>query len=257
MRLPIAEHSSTRLDGFPERGFVTAVTLRTKTSIVLIVLLVTIDTGWRRCHLLIHLLDMAGVTIESLVTPIQLEFRPGIVFKVPELPIPDAVAVLALRTQPAPMYVIVLVASVAGGGRLVLIQTSGVATLTGCCTVLTEESVFGVSIVIEGDRLPSVLVVTPLAPGSEVGSMNIVLLMARMAVGRCLIFVERASMATVAFHLSVVAFEEIRGIPIVLKEQDLPVSLAVTTLAFLGESALMLVVFLVAGKTIDGGLVPI
>jgi hypothetical protein len=177
--------------------------------------------------------------------------------KVPELPAPYAVAVLALRTQPAPVYVVVLVASVAARGRLVLIKSSCVATLTGCCSMLAEEWVFCVSIVIEGDCFPVVLVVTFLALRPKVGSVNVVFLMTGRAVGGCLLFVKRTFVASVAFRLPVVALQRIRGIAIMLKEHEFPVPFSVTTFAFLAETALMLVVLLVAGVAIDGSLIPI
>lgn len=198
---------------------------------------------------------MAGVTVEPLMPPVQLELRSSVVVKIPELPASQTVATLALRTQLAPMHVVVLMASVAGRRRLVLIEAAGMATLTGRCAMLTEERVFCVSIVIEGDRFPCELVVALLALCSKVGTVNIIFLMARMAFGRRLVFVEHARMATVAFRLSMVALEEIRGIPIMLKEQDLPVPFGVTTLTPLAEATLMLVVLLMAGIAINGSLI--
>jgi len=155
------------------------------------------------------------------------------------------------------MHVIILVASVAGCGRLVLIQASGVATLARDCAMLAEERVLRVSIMIEGDGLPDLFIVTLFALCSEVGPVNVVLLVARKTVCRGLVFVERARMATVAFRLSMVALEEIGSIPIVFKEQRLPVSFGVTPLAPLAETALVLIVFLVAGVAIDRSLVSI
>lgn len=160
---------------------------------------------------------MAGVAVESLMPSVQLEFRPCVVVKVPELPVSNAVAVLALRAQPTPMHVVVLMAGVAGSGCLVLIETSGVTTLAGGCTMPAEERVFGISIVIESDRFPPDLVVTFLAVTSKVGPVNIVFFVAPIAFGRCLVFIERSSMTTVTFRLPVVPLEEVRSIPIMLK----------------------------------------
>ena len=198
---------------------------------------------------------MAGITVEPLMPPVQLELRPCVVVKVPELPTSQTVTILALRTQPAPMHVVVLMASVAGRGCLVLIEATGMATLTVCCAMLAQKWVFCVSIVIESDCFPFVLVVAFLALCSKVRSMNIVFLMARMAFGRCLVFVECACMATVAFRLSVIALEEVRSIPIMLKEQYLPVPFGVAALALLTETPLMLVVMLVAGVAINRSLI--
>ena len=60
---------------------------------------------------------------------VELESSPRIVIEVPEFPVSQAVAVLTFRTQPAQMLIVFLVASVAGRGRLVLIQQSRVAAL--------------------------------------------------------------------------------------------------------------------------------
>ena len=189
------------------------------------------------------------------MTAVQLESGSCIVIKVPEFPVSYAVAVLALRTQPTPVRVVVLVAGVAGRGRLVLIQPSRVATLTGRCAMLAEEGVLGVSIMIEGDRFPVLLVVTFLALRPKVGSMNVVFLMAGIAVGRCPFLVERACVASVAFRLPVVALQQIRGITIMLKEHEFPVPFGVTAFTLLGKLPLMLVVLLVAGVAVGRSLI--
>jgi len=82
---------------------------------------------------------MARIAIEPFVASIQLKVGPSVVIEVPELPVSDAVAVLALRAQPAPVHVVVLVASVANRRRLVLIQPSGVATLAGGGAMFAQE----------------------------------------------------------------------------------------------------------------------
>lgn len=68
---------------------------------------------------------------------IQLEAAAPVVIEVPELPVSYAVAVLAFGAQPAPVYVVELMAGVAGCGCLVLIEPSRMATLAG------RGSVFG------------------------------------------------------------------------------------------------------------------
>jgi hypothetical protein len=161
---------------------------------------------------------MAGITIEAFMSAIELESGSCIVIEVPELPVANTVAVLALCTQPAPVHIVFLVAGVAVRRCLVLVQPSRMATLAGRCTMLAEEGEFGVSIMIEGDRFPLLLAVTLVALCPEVGSMNVVLLMAGIAVGRCLIFVECAFVAPVAFGLPVVALQLKRGITVMLEE---------------------------------------
>lgn len=99
-----------------------------------------------------------------------IEFEAGarIVIEVPEFPVSYAVAVLAFRAQPAPVYIVLLVAGIAVCGRLVFIQQSLVATLAGCCAMLAQEGVFGVSIMIERNRFPPLLVMAFLALRPEV-----------------------------------------------------------------------------------------
>jgi NAD/NADP transhydrogenase beta subunit len=129
------------------------------------------------------------------------------------------------------------------------------ATLAGGCTMFAEEGIFRIAIMIKGNRFPVVLAMTFLAFLTKIRPVDIVFLVARIAVGRRLIFVERTFVASVAFRLSVVAFEKVRGITIMLKEQGFPVTLGVTALALLAETALMLVVLLMAGVAVDRSLV--
>ena len=164
-------------------------------------------------------------------------------------------AVLAFRAQSVPVHIVLLVAGVAVCGRLVLVQPSRVATLAGRCAMLTEKGKLCISIMIEGDRFPLFLVMTFLALHPKVGSMNVVFLMAGIAVGRCLLLVEGAGVASLACSLSVVALQQIRGITIMLKEQKFPATFGVTALTLLGKLPLMLVVFLVAGVAVGRSLI--
>jgi len=198
---------------------------------------------------------MTGITIEPFMTAVKLESGSGIVIEVPELPISQAVAVLAFRAQPAPVHIVLVVAGIAVCGRLVLIQPSLVTTLAGRCSMLAEEGVFGVSIMIERDRFPPLLVVTFLALRPEVGSMDVVFLMTGVAVGGCLVFVERAFVASLALCLPVVALQQIRGITIMLEEQELPVPFSVTARTPNGKLPLMLVVLLMTGVAVGRSLI--
>jgi hypothetical protein len=121
--------------------------------------------------------------------------------------------------------------------------------------MLAQERVLGISIMIEGDRFPVLLVVTFLTLCPIVGSVNVIFLVTGIAVGRCLIFVQRAFMAAVAFRLPVVALQWISRSTIMLKEQDFPVPFGVTALALLAVTALMLIVLLVAGVAVDRSLI--
>lgn len=111
---------------------------------------------------------MAGITIESFMAAIERESGSCVVIEVPKFPVSNAVATLAIRAQPAPVDIVLLVAGVAVRGCLVLKQPSFVATLAGRCAMLAEQGVFGVSIMIERNRFPPLLVVTLLALLPEV-----------------------------------------------------------------------------------------
>lgn len=147
---------------------------------------------------------MAGIAIEASMTAVKSESGPCIVIEVPELPVSYTVAVLALRAQPASVHVVLLVAGVAVRGRRVLIQPSRVATLAARCAMLTEEGVLGVSIMIEGNHSPLLLIMTFLAFRPKVGSMHVVFFMAGIAVGRCFVAVECAFVASAARSLLVI-----------------------------------------------------
>lgn len=84
--------------------------------------------------------------------------------------------------------------------------------------------------------------------------MYVVFLVAGMTVRRCLIFVESARMATVAFCLAMIALKEIGRIPVMLEQHDFPIPLRMATLATIAISSFMPVVFLMACITIDRGL---
>lgn len=198
---------------------------------------------------------MTGIAIESFVPTIQSECGPSIVIKVPQLPVSQTVAVLALRPQLAPVHILALMARVAARRRLVLIEGAGVTTLAGCGPMLAEEGVFGIVIMVEGDGFPGVLAVALVAGITKVRPVNVIFLVAANAVGRGLVFIEDAGMAAVTFRFPVVAPLKIAGIPIVIKEQYPPVTLRVAAFTAVTIAPLVLVVFLVAGAAVDLGLV--
>lgn len=99
----------------------TALALCAETSLMLVIFLVTTDTGRRCFDFLIHAPGVACITIEPFMSAIEFEASARVVIEVPYLPVSDVVAVLALCTQPALMHIDALVAGVAGCGRLVLV----------------------------------------------------------------------------------------------------------------------------------------
>lgn len=65
----------------------TPITLWAETSLMLVILLVTTDTGGRGCDLLVHARGMAGITIEPFMTAVKPESGPCIVIEVPQFPV--------------------------------------------------------------------------------------------------------------------------------------------------------------------------
>lgn len=103
------------------------------------------------------------------------------------------------------MRVIVLMAGITAGWSFFFIEMSRVAALASRCPMSAEQRVLGIPLMVEEDGFPDRLVVTFLAILSEVGSMNVVLLVTAIAVRRRLVFIERSLVATLAFGFSMVA----------------------------------------------------
>lgn len=140
-----------------------SVTLCAEAAFVFVVFLVTADTSHRRDDLLVHALSVACQTVESFVAAVQFEAGASVVGEVPELPVSNAMAFLALSPQPTLVHVVTPMAGITGSGRLVLIELSPMTTLTGDRAVLTNERVLGVSIMVERHGVPVLLAMTGLA----------------------------------------------------------------------------------------------
>ena len=167
----------------------TALALWAETSVMLVILLVTTHTGGRWCDLLVHALCVAGITIEPFVSAIEFEAGARVVIEVPEFPVSYAVAVLALRAQPALVHIVLLVAGVAVRGRLVLIQPSRVATFAGGGSVFSSQRIRRIVVVLEEEHFPIPFGVTAFALLGKLPLMFVVLLVAGKASDRRLVLV--------------------------------------------------------------------
>jgi hypothetical protein len=107
------------------------------------------------------------------------------------------------------MHVVVLMASVTGCGSLVAIELACVATFTGCGAMFANKRVLRVLIVIEGHSFPVLFAMAFLAFLPEGGPVDVVFLMAGIAVGRRLILIQRALVAAIAFCLPMIALERV------------------------------------------------
>jgi hypothetical protein len=103
------------------------------------------------------------------------------------------------------MCVIILMAGITAGWSLFFIEVPRVAAFASDCSMGAEQRVCGIPLMVEEDGFPGSLVVTLLALLSEVGSMNVVLLVTAIAVRRRLVFIEGPLVATLAFGFSMVA----------------------------------------------------
>ena len=71
---------------------------------------------------------------------------------------------------------------------------------------------------VEEDGFPGLLAVTFLALLPEIGSMDVVFLVTTIAVGRRFLFEQAAFVAALTSGFTMVAFQRIGGVPIVMEE---------------------------------------
>lgn len=151
------------------------------------------------------------------------------------------------------MLVVFLVAGVTLLGDLVLVQISGVAVLAHHFLVFPAQGVFGVGIVIEGGRLPLLVVVASLAllaVGALVALPVIDAFVAGITIsGGFLVIVVLVAINTL--HIGMFSLQREFG-GVVVKTGLFPVVLGVTVTALGAKAGLVHIVFLVAGITIQG-----
>ena len=143
------------------------------------------------------------------MSAVEFEAGADIMVKVPDLPVPHVVAVLAFCTEFPPMRIVVLVAAVTGCGGLVAIELARVAALTGRGAMFANKRVLRVLVVVEGHGFPGLFAMAFLAFLPEGGPVDVVFLMAGIAVGRRLILIQRTLVATIAFCLPMIALERV------------------------------------------------
>jgi hypothetical protein len=132
---------------------------------------------------------MAGITIEPFVSAIEFEAGARVVIEVPEFPVSYAVAVLALRAQPAPVRIVLLVAGVAVPGRLVLIQPSRVAALASGGSVFPPQRILRIVVVLKEEHFPIPFSVTAFTLLGKLPLMLVVFFVTGKAIDRRLVLV--------------------------------------------------------------------
>jgi hypothetical protein len=107
------------------------------------------------------------------------------------------------------MGVAALVAGITVSRGLVLIETPRMATVAGHHTMLTEQRIFRVPIVLKGQRFPFPLRMAFLAFLPEAGVMDIILLVTGITVRRSFLFVEWALVTALAGNSPVVSLQRV------------------------------------------------
>jgi hypothetical protein len=117
--------------------------------------------------------------------------------------------VFASVSQLQAMDVVALVTGVTVSRGLVLIEASCMATVACHHTMLTEQRIFGVPIVVEDQRFPVPLRMAFLAFLPEAGVVDIILFMAGITVRRGFLFVEWALVTALAGHSPMVSLQRV------------------------------------------------
>ena len=185
-------------------------------------------------NLALHLGVLAGEREISLVV-----IKLGRLF-----PVALGVALGAVGAQGFLVLVVFLVAVVAACGELVFVDpTGGVAGIALGALVFAQQVVLGVTVVVEGDRLPALRVVALLALLAVVTLVLVFLLVAGVAiVGRVLVL--GVLVAILALHVHMLAFEREVGL-VVVNLGFFPIGLGVAISALVSQRTLVGVVLLV------------
>ena len=216
--------------------------------LVLVVFLVAFVTTCRRLGPVQVSLVAAVAFCRRAMLPEQRILGPLVMVEGGVFPIPLDVAAFALRAEAALVLVILLVARVAGRLELFPVQISLVTAGAFCRrAMLPEQRIPGSLVVVERDALPVPLDVAGFALRTEFALVLVVFLVAGAALFRR-IFELLPDVAADALHVRMLAQQPVAGF-IVIEVCGLPVFLRVAFRAILAQSALMLVVLLVATVT--------
>lgn len=214
-------------------------------AIVHVVASMTTRADPRQGGLLIGRRAVTGVAVELSMRAVEGELRAPIVVEVPDLPVPRVVARLALRSEPALMDVVPLVA----GDALALRVTE---SLGGMALLACDRSVFADQgkarlVVVEIRFLPTLRHMAFLAFAAFLAVVYVILFVAAVAIARRRLVV--LILVTVrAFRRLVFADERETGL-VMIEATLLPAALGMAISAGLAQIAFMCVVFLMTAKT--------
>lgn len=127
-------------------------------------------------------------------------------------------ATFAVGAEPVLMGIVFFVTRHAGrGGHHSLVHRGRMAVATAQPLVRAVQFEGGARIVVEIPQFPIARVVTMFAPTAQCSSMDIIALVASIAVERCFVLVERASMTAPAHYRSMFSEQRVGGVTIMVE----------------------------------------
>ena len=148
------------------------------------------------------------------------------------------------------MRVVFLVTGITRGWGFLFGDRNFMTGLARGCFVLAQQRIFRILVVVEGRGFPALLVVTGVTFRAEYGLVSIVFSVTRDAIGLELVFIEVACMAALAFYGLMLVQQRVCGVPAMVEDNLLPISLRVTGGALHSEAACVLVVLFVAAQAL-------
>lgn len=203
--------------------------------------------GFQRLFLFLRR-GMTGLAGQFCMAAVKDEFSIFCVIKTDLSPPLDGVTVVTFPAVHTSMHVIQAVAGVTILFQFFLVQRPFVATVASKLAMPVLQLVFGIAVVIEPDFVPLLGGVALLAFFTKLPAMDVIDLMAKMTLLRCLL-VTLTGMAKLALEIQVLAFELVFGVFVVVEIKMLPATLHMTFIALLTQTAAMRIGLLMAVDT--------
>lgn len=206
------------------------------------------DAGGFQCLFLFLRRGMTGLARQFSVAAVKDEFSIFCVIKTDLSPTLDGVTVVTLPAVHASMHIIQAVAGVTILFQFFLVQRPLVATVASKLAMPVLQLVFGITVMIEPDFVPLLGGMTLLALFTKLPTMDVIDLMAKMTLLRCLL-VTLTWVAELAFEILVLAFELVFGVFVVVEIKMLPATLHMAFIALLTQTTAMRIGLRVAVDT--------
>lgn len=197
------------------------------------------DTIWHRA-------GMTSLAMQSLMPAVQPKRRAPVMIEIPRLPGAGVMALLAPRSKPQLVLVILLVAS--DTRALHVLERRREMALFAFHLGMRAEQRKAREPVIEERLFPGALVVAALAFPALLALVLVVLLVAGKARARKLVAVEEPGVAAIALRRRVLAAQRIARIARMIEQRRLPVPLAVAARTAFPVAALVCIVLAMASE---------